>query len=46
MPEADALALVEAAAARLWTPEGADALVYLTGPSRLTVSNQWRLSLG
>ena len=34
MPEADALALVEAAAARLWTPEGADALAYLTGPDR------------
>ena len=32
MPEADALALVEAAAARLWTPEGADALAYLHGP--------------
>jgi hypothetical protein len=35
MPEADALALVEAAAERLWTPEGADALAYLTGPRRL-----------
>ncbi len=34
MPEADALALVGAAAARLWTPEGADALAYLTGPDR------------
>ena len=34
LPEADALALVEAAAARLWTPEGADALAYLTGPDR------------
>jgi hypothetical protein len=32
-PEA-ALALVEAAAARLWTPEGAKALAYLTGPRR------------
>jgi hypothetical protein len=31
MPEADALALVEAAAARLWTPEGRDALAYLHG---------------
>ena len=34
MSEADALALVEEAAARLWTPEGADALAYLTGPKR------------
>ncbi len=34
MPEADALALVEAAAARLWTPEGADGMAYLTGPER------------
>jgi hypothetical protein len=31
MAEADALTLVEAAAARLWTPEGADALTYLHG---------------
>jgi DNA primase len=31
MSEADALALVEAAAGRLWTPEGSDALAYLTG---------------
>jgi hypothetical protein len=31
MPEADATALVEASAARLWTPEGADALAYLRG---------------
>jgi len=34
MPEADALDLVEAAAARLWTPEGAVGLAYLTGPDR------------
>lgn len=32
LPEADALALVGAAAARLWSPEGVDALSYLTGP--------------
>jgi hypothetical protein len=32
LPEADALALVDAAAARLWTPVGGDALAYLTGP--------------
>ena len=31
MPLADALQLVEDAAARLWTPEGADALDYLQG---------------
>jgi hypothetical protein len=31
MSEADTLALVDAAAARLWTPEGADALAYLHG---------------
>ncbi len=31
MPLADALKLVEEAAARLWTPEGADALAYLRG---------------
>ena len=29
LPLADALKLVEEAAARLWTPEGADALAYL-----------------
>ena len=34
MPEADALALVEAAATLLWTPDGASALAYLTGPDR------------
>lgn len=32
LPEADAVALVEAAADRLWSPEGVDALAYLTGP--------------
>ena len=36
LPEADALALVEDSAARLWTPEGADPLAYLTGPRFLT----------
>jgi DNA primase len=36
LPEADALALVTEAAARLWSPEGADALAYLTGPRCLT----------
>jgi hypothetical protein len=36
MPEADALALLEAAAARLWSPEGMEALAYLTGPRCLS----------
>jgi DNA primase len=31
LPPADALALVEAAEKRLWTPEGAEALAYLRG---------------
>ena len=34
LPEPAALALVEAAASRLWRPEGAEALAYLTGPER------------
>ena len=34
LPEAEAVALVETASARLWGPEGADALAYLTGPRR------------
>ena len=34
LPEADALALVEAATARLWSIEGADALNYLRGLDR------------
>ena len=34
LPPEAAAALVEAAAARLWSPEGADALAYLTGPDR------------
>ena len=34
LPEADALALVETSEAALWSPEGADALRYLTGPDR------------
>lgn len=34
IPEAEALALVESAAARLWAPEGAEASGYLTGPRR------------
>ncbi len=32
LPVADALALVAGSSARLWTPEGAEALAYLTGP--------------
>lgn len=34
LPEADAQALVESAERRLWCPEGAQALAYLTGPER------------
>jgi len=34
LPEGDALALVDDAAARLWTPEGAATLAYLSGPGR------------
>jgi hypothetical protein len=34
LPEADVLALVEAAEARLWSPDGALAMEYLTGPGR------------
>ena len=34
LPEADALALVEQSEARLWSPAGAEALAYLTGPAR------------
>jgi len=47
MPEADALSFVEAAEARLWTPEGAAALAYLTGPDRcLTVETVRAARLG
>jgi hypothetical protein len=35
MSEAEALALVEESADRLWSPEGRGALAYLTGPGRL-----------
>jgi hypothetical protein len=46
LPEAEALALVEAAAARLWSPEGAEALAYLTGPRRLDVATIRAARLG
>jgi len=46
LPEADALALVEAAAARLWSPEGVDALAYLTGPRCLTAATVRAARLG
>lgn len=36
LPEAAALALVESAAARLWSPEGSTALAYLIDSRRLT----------
>jgi hypothetical protein len=42
MPEADALALVDSAAARLWTPDGAGALAYLTGPDRCLTPETFR----
>lgn len=35
LPEPEALALVAEAEARLWSPEGAEALAYLTGERRL-----------
>ncbi len=36
LPEAEALALVAESSARLWSPEGSEALAYLTGPRCLT----------
>jgi DNA primase len=36
LPETEALALVAEAEARLWTPEGSEALAYLTGRRKLT----------
>ena len=46
LPEADALSLVESAAARLWTPDGAHALAYLTGPRCLSVETIRRARIG
>jgi DNA primase len=46
LPEADALALVEAAAARLWSPEGSDALAYLTGSRCLSLETVRAARLG
>jgi hypothetical protein len=46
LPEAAAVALVEAAAVRLWTPEGADALRYLTGPRCLSLETIRAARLG
>ncbi len=46
LPEADALALVEDAAARLWSPEGVEALAYLTGPQCLTAATIRAARLG
>lgn len=46
LPEADALALVEPAEPSLWSPEGVDALAYLTGPRFLTPDTIRRARLG
>ena len=46
MPEAEALALVAEAEARLWTPEGSEALAYLTGPRCLTLGTIRAARLG
>jgi hypothetical protein len=46
LSEADALGLVSAAEARLWTPEGAEALAYLTGPRCLAPETVRRARLG
>ena len=46
LPEAEALALVTGAEARLWTPEGAEALAYLTGPRCLALGTIRAARLG
>jgi hypothetical protein len=46
LPEADALALVIEAAARLWRPEGSDALAHLTGRRGLSVETIRTARLG
>ena len=46
MPEADALALVEDSVARLWSPEGALARAYLTGPRCLDLETIRAARLG
>lgn len=46
LTEAEALALVEAAELRLWAPEGAESLAYLTGPRCLKVETIRAARLG
>jgi hypothetical protein len=46
LPVADALALVDAAAARLWSPEGSDAIAYLTRCRCLSPETIRRARLG
>jgi hypothetical protein len=46
MPEADALALVDDAAARLWSPEGTEAMRYVTGPRCLSTETIRAARLG
>jgi hypothetical protein len=46
LPEAEAMALVEDAEARLWSAEGTDALAYLTGPRCLSAETIRRAHLG
>jgi DNA primase len=46
LPEADAVALVADAYARLWSDEGADALAYLTGPRCLALDTIRAARLG
>ena len=46
LPESDALALVEASEARLWSDDGRDVLAYLTGPRCLSESTIRAARLG
>ena len=46
LPLADALALVVASEARLWSPEGSEALAYLTGPRGLSLGTIRAARLG
>lgn len=46
MPHAEALALIAESSARLWSPEGAGALAYLTGPRGLSTDTIRAARLG
>jgi hypothetical protein len=46
LPESDALALVAESSARLWSPEGTEALAYLTGPRCLSLETIRAARLG